>query len=104
MTKVSHHSRNFRILSNFCVLLNMSQYNLISNANRRILDLVMSQLNCRVEAGGDVMVSEDCHHPALWIRALEAIKSKPSGIHSFLPFLITLGIPTFHSFINVSLN
>ena len=60
-------------LRDFIDLFHLKQFNFISNSNERILDLVMSNIECRVEAAVDSLVDEDVHHPSLIISILNVV-------------------------------
>ena len=54
-------------LNNFCSFMNFIQYNCVKNASNKLLDLVFSNVHCRVEHDCSPVVAEDTHHPALSI-------------------------------------
>lgn len=60
--------RNVCRLLRLCRLLGLQQFNFVRNSNGRILDLVLSNANCCVEIAEDVMVEQDVHHPALYVK------------------------------------
>ena len=59
--------RHSTLLRDYESLLNLSQYNFITNSNNRTLDLVFSTLPCTVSRCLEELVSIDMHHPPLSI-------------------------------------
>ena len=60
---------DWKVLSvqNFSNFYNLTQYNTIKNCNNKILDLVLTNLNCEVSKALDTFILEDAYHPALMI-------------------------------------
>lgn len=74
------HTRNTQLVSNCCNLLNLNQRNHVVNSNERLLDLVLASDNCSVEKAEDLMVTEDPHHPALYIKINKLSSHKQSHV------------------------
>ena len=53
------------VLSNFAQLFALDQYNHVYNSNNAILDLVLSNISCRVNRELFPLVKEDSYHPSL---------------------------------------
>ena len=62
-----NNDRKLQALNNFCIFHDLNQYNLITNANDRTLDLVFCNRKCEVLHDNAPLVREDTHHPALFI-------------------------------------
>ena len=73
--------RNVRMLNNFCSLFDLKQNNYITNVGNRILDLVLTVRNCVVEGAEDVIVNEDEHHPALYMK-LSGVFDAQRSVHT----------------------
>lgn len=58
-------SRLVNMLSNFSLLLNLTQYNTVQNQSGRILDMIISNVYCEVVHSEEPFLPEDVHHPAL---------------------------------------
>ncbi|XP_063909845.1 uncharacterized protein LOC135127332 [Zophobas morio] len=54
-------------LNNFQSFLNLEQHNNVQNKYHHILDLVFSNIECKVEASDFNFVDDDVHHPSLCI-------------------------------------
>lgn len=67
LTSLSH-DRDVKQLNNFCKLLDFKQTNFVKNSFNKILDLVLTSEPCSVVRAEDVLVEEETHHPALFIR------------------------------------
>ena len=65
-----------RVLNNFCSFSNLRQHNFVRNKNDRILDLILSSEHCHVEAAEDLLVDEDSHHPALYVKFAKISKAE----------------------------
>nr|CAH7748761.1 unnamed protein product [Callosobruchus chinensis] len=54
------------ILKNFMEVSDLEQYNNVRNTNDRLLDLILSNINCHVQRDSSPpLVKEDRHHPSL---------------------------------------
>lgn len=67
-------------LRDFLNLFQLDQCNFIQNGHDRILDLVISNLECPVEAAVDPLLEEDIHHPALVIHLPTSNFASPSDV------------------------
>lgn len=56
-----------QILRNFIEFLSFEQHNGVPNESGRILDLVLSKIRCHIFHDNVPLVTEDKHHPALFI-------------------------------------
>lgn len=80
---------NFNTMQNFLNLLGLTQFNNIVNNNGRLLDLVLSNRDCIVTKASELILPEDCHHPALSIETdiskppTNAFSAKSSGDFNF---------------------
>lgn len=54
-----------KALNNFINFINVSQQNQIVNQSGRLLDLVVSNMQCKVSRDDCPLINEDHHHPAL---------------------------------------
>lgn len=54
-------------LSQFIEFFKYQQFNLVKNADQRILDLVISDLECIVVRDMNPLIREDSHHPSLYV-------------------------------------
>lgn len=52
-------------LNNFFNFFELSQWNYVSNKNKRNLNLVVSNMRCQVLKSKDLLLYEHRHHPAL---------------------------------------
>nr|CAH7751865.1 unnamed protein product [Callosobruchus chinensis] len=57
-----------RTLNNFLSYFNATQYNNVLNSHQRLLDLVISNVECQVESDENPLVLIDAYHPALKIQ------------------------------------
>nr|CAH7719089.1 unnamed protein product [Callosobruchus chinensis] len=57
-----------RTLNNFLSYFNATQYNNVLNSHQRLLDLVISNVECEVESDDNPLVLIDAYHPALKIQ------------------------------------
>nr|CAI5848914.1 unnamed protein product [Callosobruchus analis] len=46
----------------------LKQYNNVRNTNNRLLDLILSNINCHVQRDSSSLVKEDRHHPSLTLQ------------------------------------
>lgn len=75
------------LLLNFLEFFDCKQHNYVSNNNNRILDLVISRLQCNVTQNSTDLVDEDLHHPSLIIEAqLKSQKQKTLIINKISNF------------------
>lgn len=61
------NDRGFCIINNFMQYMGLSQFNNILNDSGRLLDLVLSNVNCQVTRDIIPLVNEDLHHPTLTV-------------------------------------
>ena len=67
-------------LLNFLEMSGYRQYNFVRNSNLRLLDLILSNIECRVSKATDVLLDEDHHHPSLEIFIKHKLSSKEKKI------------------------
>ena len=65
-------------LANFLSFNNFRQYNKFKNVNSRILDLLITNITCKVGLVSNPVVKEDMHHPAFEF-IVETLRAKSSG-------------------------
>ena len=72
-------------IQSFIFTLNLNQYNTVCNSNKRMLDLVFTNIDCDVIVEHDLLpvVREDEHHPALFITLhLKSTRKLPEFPHN----------------------
>lgn len=94
-----------RIINNFIEFSSTKQLNNINNNSDRILDLIISNLNCRVTRDSLPLVSEDIYHPSLRIlvcfESIRKFKSNFSYSYNFKRAIFT-GLYNAFSYIDWS--
>ncbi|XP_044591953.1 uncharacterized protein LOC123270083 [Cotesia glomerata] len=81
--------RKADLLINFSLFNNLRQFNEVLNSHDRILDLVLSSIECMVNEDQSPLVKSDSYHPALRILVStnlvrpKFVTKKPLGIYNF---------------------
>lgn len=63
----TNKTKKSQLVEEFEMMLNLKQSNNVLNCNNKLLDLVLSNLNCDIEHDNCPLVVEDNYHPALMI-------------------------------------
>lgn len=71
-----------RILTDFMNLLGLNQYNLVENANSRLLDLVLFGRQCTVRESDVLLTRADDHHPPL---SVSFVYNESIGLNRGIP-------------------
>lgn len=73
------HDIKTQLMINFIQFMGVTQLNNVTNVNNRLLDLVISNIQCQILHDTAPLVDEDQHHPSLYIQ----IEAKVSNSDNF---------------------